>query len=77
MKRKNSYGVGILSDQGEAPTASNLSKYTIYIDVIVGEAIHQSLLSHKPVVFGRFSDFELLRNSTNVPQIFYGLSYKV
>ena len=29
MKRKDSNCVGMLSDQGEAATASNLSEYTI------------------------------------------------
>ena len=33
MKRKNSNCVGILSNQGEAATASNLSEYTIQLAI--------------------------------------------
>ena len=31
MKRKDSNCIGILSDQGEAATASNVSEYTILV----------------------------------------------
>ena len=39
MKRKDSNCVGILSDQGEAATASKLSEYTI-ITVVVYQKVH-------------------------------------
>ena len=35
MKRKDSNCVGILSDQGEAATASNLSEYTVVYSVLL------------------------------------------
>ena len=42
--------------------------------------IHQSLLRHKLMYNGGYSNFELsllVRNSTYVAQVLYGLSYKV